>query len=130
LRQLKEWKKRHGFRMSVGIMSKRRRMSPVQSDNNLEQQVQQAQRLRRRGDQRKALVLLREACFRAGSDARLWALYAMQCWRMGRADDARQAFRQALWFRERAGDAGRTRVLRALLNAAELRCCPDALKAA
>ena len=116
--------------MNDRSMSKRRRVSPIQPENSLEQQVQQAQRLRRRGEQRKALLLLREACFRAGSDARLWALYAMQCWRMGRADDARQAFRQAIWFRERAGDAGRTRVLRALLHATELRCCPEDLKAA
>jgi Flp pilus assembly protein TadD len=81
--------------------------------------VQQARRWRRRGDDRKAMLLLREASFQAGDDARLWTLYAAQCWRMRRHDDARQALRQALWFRERAGDVARGRVIRALLLAAE-----------
>ncbi|HYO97901.1 MAG TPA: hypothetical protein VER33_25520 [Polyangiaceae bacterium] len=81
--------------------------------------VQQARRWRRRGDDRKAMLLLREASFQAGDDARLWTLYAAQCWRMRRHDEARQALRQALWFRERAGDGARARVLRALLLAAD-----------
>jgi len=92
--------------------------------------LEQARRQRRRGDARRALVLLREACFLAGTDARLWTLYGIQCWRMSRGDDARQALRQALWLRERAHDEPRARVLRRLLDAAESHLCPDSLRAA
>jgi Flp pilus assembly protein TadD len=100
----------------------KRRGAPVQPDlafDPLEQRVEQARRKRRRGDERKALVLLRDACFLAGADARLWVLYAAQCWRMGRFDDTRQALRQALWLRERAHDEPRARVLRSLIAAAD-----------
>ncbi|MFO7178133.1 MAG: hypothetical protein DIU78_005460, partial [Pseudomonadota bacterium] len=96
----------------------------------VEARLKQAHRNRRRGDARRAFVLLREACFLAGDDARLWTLYAIQCWRMNRGDDARQALRQALWLRERAHDEPRARVLRRLLDAAESQLCPDSLRAA
>lgn len=86
----------------------------------LEECVERARRQRRRGDDRKALVLLREACFEAGSDARLWTLYAAQSWRMARYADARQALRQALWLRERAHDTARANVLRSLIASVEL----------
>lgn len=102
-------------------MAKRRGVpQPVElSLDPLEQRVEQARRQRRRGDERKALVLLREACFVAGADARLWVLYAAQSWRMGRLDDTRQALRQALWLRERAHDEPRAKVLRSLIALAD-----------
>lgn len=65
------------------------------------------------------MLILREVCFRSPSEPRLWALYAAQCWRMGRRDDARRALRQAIWLRDKAHDAARARVLRALLAATE-----------
>jgi hypothetical protein len=68
---------------------------------------------------------LREECFRASSDARLWALYAAQSWRMGRRDDACQALRQAIWLRERAHEERRAQVLRALLLSAESGDSPE-----
>lgn len=109
-------------------MSSRRR--PVLApDLPLEQRLQQARRLRQRGEERKALLILRETCFRAATDARLWTLYAAQCWRMQRRQDACQALRQALWFRERSRDSARARVVRALLAAAEAGA-GDELKAA
>jgi Flp pilus assembly protein TadD len=85
----------------------------------LDQRVAQALKFQRRGDPRKAMLILRELCFRESSNARLWTLYAVQCWRMNRRQDACQALRQALWFRERERDDARARVLRSLLNAAE-----------
>lgn len=103
-------------------MSKRRRQPEgllAAPSDPLEQRVEQARRHNRRGEARKALILLRETCFFAGCDARLWVLYAMQSWRLGRLDDARQALRQALWLRERAHDDRRAKVIRALLAAAE-----------
>jgi Flp pilus assembly protein TadD len=104
-------------------MSKRRRFPASQQPvvvDELEQCVERARRQRRRGDDRKALVLLREACFKAGSDARLWTLYAAQSWRMGRSAEARQALTQALWLRERAHDTARANVLRSLIASVEL----------
>jgi Flp pilus assembly protein TadD len=111
----------------------KRRKPPVQLAAPacpLEQRVEQARRQRRRGDARKALVLLREACFLAGADARLWVLYAAQTWRMGRLDDTRHALRQALWLRERAHDEPRARVVRSLLEAAEAGAAFATLRAA
>lgn len=111
----------HAFRIVLGAMaSSRRRPRPQPTqDVTLDQRLHQARRQRRRGDERKALLILREVCFQAASDARLWTLYAHQCWRTGRRDDACQALRQALWLREKARDEARARVLRALLSAAE-----------
>lgn len=81
--------------------------------------LNRARRLRQRGEQRKALLVLREACCQHEGDARLWALYAVQCWRMGRREDGKAAMRQALWLREQAKDVRRAHVLRALLLAME-----------
>ena len=64
----------------------------------------QARRRRAKGDQRRALVLLREACCLAEDDPVLWTLYGVQSWRSNRRDEARQAIRRALWLRERLGD--------------------------
>lgn len=113
-------------------MAKRRHIPafPSSQSDPLEQRVEQARRQNRRGEPRKALVLLREACFSAGGDARLWTLYAAQCWRMGRLDDTRQALRQALWLRERANDERRARVLRTLIAAADAGNAFDTLRAA
>jgi Flp pilus assembly protein TadD len=78
--------------------------------------LNRARRHRRRGEHRKAMLALREACFTSDSDARLWTLYAMSCARAGRSDEAAQALRQALWLRERCDDAPRARVTRALID--------------
>lgn len=102
-------------------MASRRRSRPQSSSEQpgAESRLDQVRRLRRRGEERRALLVLREVCFKASGDARLWTLYAAQCWRIGRRDDAKQAFRQALWLRQRAHDEPRARVLRALLKSAE-----------
>ena len=59
--------------------------------------------------------MLREACNRDASDALLWTLYAVQCMKVGRRDDAAQALKQAVWLRSRDRDEPRARVTRALL---------------
>ena len=114
------------------VMSRRRSNPglPSEPSNPLEQRVEQARRQNRRGEPRKALVLLREACFLAGSNARLWTLYAAQSWRMGRLDDTRQALRHALWLRERDHDEPRARVLRTLIDAADAGQAFETLRAA
>jgi hypothetical protein len=110
---------RGGTRFASVSRMARRRSHPFVPVHIAEQRIAQAARARRRGEDRKALFILREVCFREPSDARSWTLYAVQCWRMGRRDDACRALRQALWLRERAHDDGRARVVRALLAAAE-----------
>ena len=76
------------------------------------------------------MVLMREACCLAAEDPVLWTLYGVQCWRVNRRDEARQAIRQALWLRERVGDERRAHVLRALLLAVESACAQTAVRAA
>jgi Flp pilus assembly protein TadD len=78
--------------------------------------VQRAHRLRRRGEARKAMLMLREACHASENSARLWTLYAVECTRLGRRDDAVEALERALWLRERNRDAARARVTRSLLE--------------
>lgn len=96
----------------------------------VDDRLKRARRQRLRGDQRKALLLLREACCLSEHEARLWTLYSVQCWRMGQRDEARQALRHALWLRERAQDKPRAYVLRGLLLAMESAVAPALVRAA
>ncbi len=81
--------------------------------------VERARRHAERGDQRRAMQLLREACFEAETAARLWVLYGMQCVRARRRDEALRALRHALWLREKARDVARARVTRDLIERIE-----------
>jgi hypothetical protein len=65
------------------------------------------------------MLALREACFSAGDDPRLWVLYAVQCLRARRRDEALRALRQSLWLRERQHDERRACVLRAFIAQVE-----------
>src|SRR5688572_6766168 len=78
--------------------------------------VLRARRFRRRGEQRRAMLILREACHAAEDCARLWTLYAAQCMRVGRRDDATDALTRAVWLREKNRDAARAKVTRDLLE--------------
>jgi Flp pilus assembly protein TadD len=108
----------------------RRCSRPELHPNPIEDRLQRARRQRLRGDQRKALLLLREACCLSENDARLWTLYAVQCWRMGQRDTARTAMRHALWLRQRENDTARAHVVRGLLLAMESAVAPDLVRAA
>ncbi len=77
--------------------------------------IHRARRFRRRGELRRALLILREAAFRESSDARLWTLYGVECVRMGKRDDAVEALKQAVWLRVRDHDEPRARVTRGLI---------------
>jgi Flp pilus assembly protein TadD len=72
-----------------------------------------------RGESRQAMLALREATFAASNDARLWARYGVQCWRLRKHEEAADALRQAIWLREREQNDGPARVLRGLLVAIE-----------
>lgn len=98
--------------------SSRRKDAPPPSEPRLETVVRQARRARIKGDHRRAMVLLREACCLVPEDARLWTLYATACVRQRRTADAERALSQAVWLRERQGDDVRAAVTRRLLERA------------
>lgn len=78
--------------------------------------LRRAKRHARRGEGRKAMLAVKEACFLAPKDARLWALYAYHCWNQRRTEEAADAMRQAIFLRERAREDRRAEVLRGLLE--------------
>jgi len=78
--------------------------------------IARARRARRRGEARKALVALREACARDESAAWLYALYGALLARQGRRDEAAVALRHAVWLRRSAGDIARARSTQRLLD--------------
>jgi Flp pilus assembly protein TadD len=102
----------HAFRLSVGTMSRAAAKEPRQPAVS---PIERARRQAERGDHRRAMLILREECFAVKSSAPLWVLYAMQCLRARRRDDAFHALGQALWLRERARDHKRVRVMRELI---------------
>ena len=78
--------------------------------------LSRARRLRRRGEQRRAMLLLRDAAYSDRQDAALWTTYADQCLRAGKREQADQALVHAIWLRERQHDAKRAGVTRLLLE--------------
>jgi Flp pilus assembly protein TadD len=79
--------------------------------------VTRARRLRRRGDARAALVLLRQACALDEWRPRTFTLLGVQLAREGRRDEAGRALNQARWLRARAGDKARAAVTARLVDA-------------
>jgi hypothetical protein len=77
--------------------------------------VERARRHSERGDERRAMLLLREACFAAEFEPALWVHYGLSCLRARRRDEGFRALAHALWLRERARDQGRVRVMRDLI---------------
>jgi hypothetical protein len=90
--------------------------SPGRIESTSEALLRRALRFRRRGEHRRAMVMLREAAYSTPSDAKLWTQYAVACVRLGRRDDAAEALKQAVWLRQRENDEPRLRVTRALLE--------------
>jgi len=77
--------------------------------------VERARRQSERGDERRAMLILREACFAAESDAGLWVHYGLSCLRARRRDEGFRALAHALWLRERSRDQRRVQVMRDLI---------------
>jgi len=77
--------------------------------------VERARRQSERGDERRAMLILREECFAVESDAALWVHYGLSCLRARRRDEGFRALAHSLWLRERARDVGRARVMRDLI---------------
>ncbi len=66
--------------------------------------IERARRHHRRGESRKAIVALREACSRNDRVAWLWTLYGAWLAETGHAPEARRAFSHALWLRRQDHD--------------------------
>lgn len=77
--------------------------------------VERARRQAERGDERRAMLILREECFAVESDAGLWVHYGLSCLRARRRDEGFRALAHALWLRERARDGKRIQVMRDLI---------------
>jgi len=77
--------------------------------------VERARRQSERGDERRAMLILREECFAVESDAALWVHYGLSCLRARRRDEGFRALAQSLWLRVRARDSARARVMRVLI---------------
>ncbi len=77
--------------------------------------LERARRQSERGDERRAMLILREECFAVESDAALWVHYGLSCLRVRRRDEGFRALAHALWLRERAREDGRARVMRELI---------------
>jgi hypothetical protein len=77
--------------------------------------VERARRQEERGDERRAMLILREACFAAESDPALWVQYGLSCLRARRREEGFRALAHSLWLRERARDERRSEILRELI---------------
>jgi hypothetical protein len=77
--------------------------------------LERARRQSERGDERRAMLILREECFAVEHDAALWVHYGLSCLRVRRRDEGLRALAHALWLRERARDEARAQVMRDLI---------------
>src|SRR5688572_12337279 len=77
--------------------------------------VQRARRQSERGDERRAMLILREECFAVEHDAGLWVHYGLSCLRARKRDEGFRALGHALWLRERNRDEARAQVMRDLI---------------
>jgi Flp pilus assembly protein TadD len=80
--------------------------------------VARARRLWTRGDLRRALSVLREACNADEWRARTWTILAARLALAGQREEAAQAFTRARWLRKREGDGPRAAILERLARAA------------
>lgn len=88
-------------------------------EDPIEALIRRSRRCRQRGETRRALVLLQEACALDERRPRTWALLGARLADAGRREEAAAAFEQARWLCARAGEKARAAVTARL--AAELR---------
>ncbi len=81
-----------------------------------------AWRQRRRGDERRAMLLLRDAANLDDTDARIWALYGVQCRRAGCLEAAERALAHSVWLRVRRREPRKAQVMRDVMD--RLRSAP------
>ncbi len=94
-----------------GAQSERRPVITLQPDDPIEARIARARKSWARGDSRRALVLLREACALDEWRARTWTIFGTRLAEHGHTDEAARAFKQARWLRLRAGERGRVQAM-------------------
>ena len=99
----------------------RRNRKQSQSRPAVDPLMQRVRRLRRRGEERKVLVTLRQACHGHGRDPKLWALYGVQCFRSGNLQDAERALSQAVWHHTKNDEPRKAESVRRVLEQLRLR---------
>jgi tetratricopeptide (TPR) repeat protein len=87
-------------------------VDPVERARDL---TARAHRLRRKGELRRALVALREACGLDERHAPRWLWLSDVLGLLGKRDEAEQAMRQALFLRQQTGERDKANVIRGLL---------------
>lgn len=90
-------------------------VAPVDAGDGIEALITRARKSRVRGDVRRGIVLLREACALDEWRARTWTLLGVRLAELGHAGEAAQALRQARWLRVRAGERARAAVVDQLI---------------
>jgi len=89
--------------------------TPAVETDRVEALIASARRIRRRGDERRARQLLREACALDEYRPRTFALLGAWLAQAHIRDEACQRFRHARWLALRAGELGRVKTLDGLL---------------
>ena len=80
-----------------------------------EELTSRAQRLRRKGELRRAAMTLREACGLDEENAARWVMLGDVLFRTGKKEEAARAMKQALFLRNRRGDRAKANVIRRLI---------------
>ena len=88
----------------------------IQATDPVASALCRARRARRRGTPREVVNALRLACSLREYDPTLWTMLGAALLRMDRTHEAVDAFRHALWLRERAGEERRAVVTRCLID--------------
>jgi Flp pilus assembly protein TadD len=91
----------------------------VVADDPVEQLIARARRQRDRGDDRRGLQFLRQACGLDEWRPRTFALLGAWLLEKGAFDEARTRLRHARWLLVRSGEQARAEALDSLLQAAE-----------
>jgi Flp pilus assembly protein TadD len=73
------------------------------------------QRLRKRGELRRAAVTLREACALDERNASRWVMLGDVLFRAGKKDEAARALKQAVYLCEQSGHKAKANVVRRLI---------------
>lgn len=104
-------------RADTGVREERTVHRPDGELDPVEGLIYRARKLRRRGDMRGAIVLLRQACTHDEWRARTFTLLGALLSEEGRHDEAATALTHARWLRQRAGEGQRAAVTARLLEA-------------
>jgi Flp pilus assembly protein TadD len=105
-------------RANGGVREERTVYRPDGELDPIEGLIFKSRKLRRRGDTRGAILLLRQACSQDEWRARTFTLLGVLLSEVGRHDEAAKALTHARWLRQRAGEGPRAAVTARLLEAA------------